>query len=425
MEWRDRRVLITGLSGFVGSYLGEHLVERGARVYGIVRRRADGDVPRNIRFHNLEGCVTLLTGDLLDSASLVDALDDSQPDVIFHLAAQSFVPRSFQYPNETYGANFSGTLNLLEAIRLRRLTPTFIFAGSSEEYGLVFASEQQHLSFVSRHGEVFPDPACIPELPIRESNPLRPMSPYGVTKVQGDYMTRNYSLCWGIPAVVSRAFNHEGSGRGSMFVTSIIASQVARIASGVEDPKVVIGNVNSLRDWSHIDDMVKGYCLLAEKGRPGEVYNQGSQRTNSILTFILLALEEIGSKVEKIETFKNGKKVLDPLDKDDDPTWGCVFDKTKLDSLILNEELSFELEDEGIWVDTGSGRIPIYFDSKRFRALEVPILLAETSRVRQLGFEVQHSLADIVRDQVNYFLNSDPSHNGGAGVGPNSRSSSE
>ena len=406
MAWRDKRVLITGLSGFVGAYLGEYLVKQGANVFGLIRARADGDIPRNIRNHHLDESVCLLTGDLLDPPSLVDALDQSQPDVIFHLAAQSFVPRSFQYPSETYVANSMGTLNLFEAIRLRKLTPTFVFAGTHEEYGLVFSSQTQYEGFKSKYGFVFPEPVSIPELPIKETNPLRPTSPYGVAKVQGEYMTRNYALCWNIPAVVSRAFNHEGAGRGNMFVTSIIASQVARIAHGVGDRRIVIGNVNSFRDWSHVSDIVKGYCLLAESGVPGNIYNQGSQRTNSVLSYILLAIEEIGARVEKIESFRNGKTVREPVESDLNPQWGHVFEKTRVDSLVLNGELSFDLADEGISVHTDTGPIPIYFDPQRFRPLEVPVLLSDTSKARQLGFRVEHSVADIVHDQVKFYLDS-------------------
>ena len=407
MVWHGRRVLITGLSGFVGAYLADHLIDMEATVYGLVRRRADGDIPRNIRFHRLEGRVNLLFGDLLDPTSIGDALDESQPEVVFHLAAQSFVPRSFQFPGETYVTNVTGTLNLLEAIRLRRLSPTFVFAGSSEEYGLVYASERQYEAFARNHGSVFPDAVSIPELPVHEGNPLRPMSPYAVTKIQGELMVRNYAMCWDLPAVVSRAFNHEGAGRGSMFVTSIIASQVAKLSKDGHERKIEIGNVNSFRDWSHVNDVVRGYCLLAEKGRPGEVYNQGSQRTTSILSYILLALEENGMKVEKIESFKNRKRVIDPLQPDTQPLWGRSLEFTKVDSLMLREGLTFELEDEGVWVHTDSGKIPVQFNPERFRALDVPILLADSSKIAQLGFKSEHTLSDIVRDQVNYYLAGD------------------
>jgi GDPmannose 4,6-dehydratase len=403
MYWESKRVLITGLSGFVGSYLGEYLLEQGAEIYGLVRGRADGDVPRNIRDHNLDTRVQILTGDLMDQTSLSDALAKSRPDVIFHLAAQSFVPRSFQYPGETYTINVGGTWNLLESIRLRGLSPRFIFSGSSEEYGLVFASEQAQRTFTFNRGSMFPVAKSIPELPINELNPLRPVSPYGISKLQGDYMVRNYSLSWDLPTVVSRAFNHEGAGRGSVFVTSIIASQVANIDMAATNPRIIIGNMNAFRDWSHVKDIVKGYSILAEKGASGEVYNQGSERTSSILSYILLALAETGLKIEAIQTFKNNKNVIDPLQLDHTPIWGCNFEKTKIDAMMLNGDITFDLDDGGVWVDTDRGRVAIEIDPAKFRPIEVPILLADTAKIRDIGFSIDHSLPDIVRDQVRYF----------------------
>ena len=400
-------MLITGLSGFVGSHLGEYLVGEGAAVFGLVRKSADGNTPLHIRVHKLDETAHILTGDLLDPSSLVAAIDESQPEVIFHLAAQSFVPHSLRFPSQTYAVNLTGTLNLLEAVRIRKIFPTVVFAGSSEEYGLVFASQAQYESHKSRHGPVFPEPVSMPELPVSETNPLRPMSPYAVAKLQSDYMMRNYTLCWGIPTIVSRAFNTEGAGRGGVLVTSTIASQVAQVARGNGNRKIVIGNVNPFRDWSHVKDIVRGYGLLAEKGVAAEVYNQGSQRTNSVLSYLLLALQEVGAGVEKIESFRNGKVVEDPLAPDRKPVWGCAFEKTKVDSLMLNGELSFELEDEGIWAHTAIGEIAIHFDSDRFRPSELPILLSDTSKISHLGFEVEHSLSEIVSEQVEYYVNRD------------------
>ncbi|GAI46324.1 unnamed protein product, partial [marine sediment metagenome] len=154
-----------------------------------------------------------------------------------------------------------------------------------------------------------PSPARMLELPISEENPLRPQSPYAISKVQGDYLMRGYHNVYGLKAIVSRSFNTEGAGRGSMFVTSAIANQVMRLKLG-ESNKILIGNVNALRDWSHIDDIVRGYCLLAEKGDAGEVYNQGSMRTNAVLSYILLALQNAGWDVEKIETMNETDKEL-------------------------------------------------------------------------------------------------------------------
>lgn len=403
MDWNGKRVLVTGISGFVGGYLADFLVREGAMVYGLIRRRAEGGVPQNLRYHRLEGLVTLLEGDILDLTTLASALDASQPDVIFHLAAQSFVPRSFQQPIDTYQANIMGTINLLEAVRLKRLAPTIVYAGSSEEYGLVIVSAEQYERVKQRYGSVYPEPKGFPELPIREDNPLRPMSPYAVSKVACDFAVRNYHRAYGLKTIVSRAFNHEGAGRGGVFVTSVVTKQVSQLILQ-RAHCITIGDVNSFRDWSHVRDIVKGYALLAERGVPGEVYNLASQRTNSVLTYILLALELAGFKIERIETMRNGKVVTNPLQMDGEGAWGVAFQKSKVDGLLLHGELSFSLEDEGIWIDTDRGRVPVYFDASRFRPAEVPILLADTAKAARLGFSVRHSLEDIVKDQLNYYL---------------------
>jgi GDPmannose 4,6-dehydratase len=229
------------------------------------------------------------------------------------------------------------------------------------------------------------------------------MSPYGVSKVYGDYLMRNYYHSYGLKTVVSRAFNHEGAGRGRMFVTSEITNQIMKLKFG-ETNKIVIGNVNTFRDWSHVEDIVSGYILLAEKGRYGDVYNQGSMRTNSVLSYILLSLEEAGWEVKKIETFNNKKTVEKPTEIDTSETFGVKFEKTKIDKLLLNEEIEYNLEDKGIIVDTDKGKIIIEFDSKKFRLAEVPILMSDTRKIQNLGFRTRHSLKDIIKDQLNYFL---------------------
>jgi GDP-D-mannose dehydratase len=410
-SWESKRVLITGIGGFVGSHLGKYLASRGAEVFGLVRRGDSGALTQHATDRNIENFAHLITGDLLDSPSLIRAIDESQPDVIYHLAAQSFVPYSLQRPSETYAVNLTGTMNLLEAVRTRGIFPTVVFAGSSEEYGLVFATRSQYESYVTRHGPIIAEPVSMPELPVKETNPLRPMSPYAVAKLQADYMMRNYTLCWGIPTVVSRAFNTEGADRGGVLVTSTIARQVARAVGSDGSGKIAIGNVNPFRDWSHVNDVVRGFALLAERGAPAGVYNQGSQRTNSVLSYLLLALQEAGSRTHRIESFKNRKVVEDPLTLDREPVWGTMFEKSKVDSLMLKQELSFELEDEGIWAHTDTGKIAIHFDADRFRPSELPILLADTSKIRELGFKVEHSLSDIVREQVEHYMNTD-SHQG-------------
>jgi len=401
----NKRVFITGISGFVGSHLAKYLVDHGNEVYGLVRRRADGSKPKNVVRLRIYEQLHLIEGDISSISNLGAALEIAKPDIIFHLAAQSFIPASFLNPLETLLFNSSGTANLLESVRIKGLDPIVVFAGSSEEYGLVFASQKQYERALKKMGTIFPPAQTIPELPISERNCLRPMSPYAISKVQGDYLMRGYHNIYGLKTIVSRSFNTEGSGRGNMFVTSEITNQVMKLKLEETD-KIVIGNVNVFRDWSHIVDIVEGYCLIAEKGQPGEMYNQGSVRTNSVLTYILLTLVRASWRVEKIETMNEAdrKTVTDPVRISSDEMFGVQFEKTKVDELLLRNELDFAPEDKGIWVYTNKGEIPIMFDPRRFRTAEVPILLADTRKIQQLGFKVTRKLTDIIDDQLNFYL---------------------
>ena len=403
MNWKGKNVLITGIDGFVGPYLGECLLEKEANVFGLVRRRADGVKTKSLADKGIEDKVKLIGGDLADITSLANALDVSDPDFIFHLAAQSFVPRSFENSLETQQINCIGTANLLDAVRIKDMDAKTVFAGSSEEYGLVIASEDHYQSAKNKYGAVFPEPESIPEVPIKESNPLRPMSPYAVSKVYGDFLMRNYYHSYGMDNVVSRAFNHEGAGRGPMFVTSVITNQIMKLKFGEVD-KITIGNVNAFRDWSHVKDIVNGYMLLADQGKSGEVYNQGSMRTNSVLSYILLGLKEAGWNIDKIETFNNEKVIKEPVSEDDSKIFGVNFEKTVIDRMILEGELEYTLKDKGIYVHTDKGKIRIEFNPDRFRPAEVPILFANTEKIQKLGAEIEYKLNDIVKDQLNYYL---------------------
>ncbi|MCK9407445.1 MAG: GDP-mannose 4,6-dehydratase [Methanothrix sp.] len=403
MSLNNKNILITGISGFVGSYIAKTLIDKGAKVYGILRRRADGAVPNNLKRLGIAREVHLLEGDLENISSLGSALSVSRPDIVFHLGAQSFVPRSFIDPLETMSGNCEGTANLLEAIRIKDMDPVVVFAGSSEEYGLVISSKDQYKRALEKYGTVFPEPQMIPEVPISEANPLRPMSPYAVSKVYGDFLMRNYWHSYGIKTVVSRAFNHEGAGRGIMFVTSVATSQVMKLKLGETD-SITIGNVNAFRDWSHVSDIADGYMLLAENGKYGEVYNQGSMRTNSVLSYLLMSLAEAGYPVSKIETLKGDKVVEDPIAPDTKEIFGIRFEKTKVDDMMLRGNLEFTLEDGGIVAYADSKRIKIAFDPNRFRPAEVPILLSDTTKIENLGFNAKCSLKDVVNDQLNHYL---------------------
>ncbi|MDP2836342.1 MAG: GDP-mannose 4,6-dehydratase [Methanobacteriaceae archaeon] len=403
MNFTNKNILITGATGFVGSYLAKELIDQKANVYGLIRRRADGIKSKNLCDHCIDESFTLIEGDLTDISSIAQAIDQSNPDYIFHLAAQSFVARSFENSMETQQINCMGTSNLLEAVRIKNNDAKIIFAGSSEEYGLVISSQKHYEEAKKEYGTIFPDVENIPEVPIKETNPLRPMSPYAVSKVYGDFLMRNYYHSYGLDTVVSRAFNHEGAGRGLMFVTSVITNQIMKLKFNELD-KISIGNINAFRDWSHVKDIVNGYLLLAEKGVSGEVYNQGSMRTNSVLSYILLGLEQAGWEVKRIKTMNNEKIIENPTEINNSEIFGINFDKTKVDQLMLEDQLEYILSDKGIIVETDKEDIKIQFDAERFRPAEVPILLADTSKIEKLGCKIEYSLSDVINDQLNYFI---------------------
>ena len=242
------RALITGITGFAGSHLAEYLLAEHpeVEVFGTYRWRS-----RRENIEHLARRVELREADLRDYSSLHSLLDEVRPDAIFHLAAQSFVPSSWRAPAETLTTNIAGQTNLFEAVRYLGLDPTIQIACSSEEYGLVH-----------------PD-----ETPIREDNPLRPLSPYAVSKVAQDFMGYQYFQSYGMKVVRTRGFNHTGPRRGDVFVTSNFAKQVASIEAGLQEPVIRVGNLDAIRDFTDVRDMVRAYWLAVTRGRPGEVYN--------------------------------------------------------------------------------------------------------------------------------------------------------
>jgi GDPmannose 4,6-dehydratase len=403
MDWKEKRVFITGISGFVGSHLAESLMREGAQVFGFAERRATGIYPSNIRHLLPDANLTLIEGDIVDIAGVAHALRESEPEVVFHLAAQSYIPRSFTHPSETHESNSTGVLNLVESIRQLDLDPVTVFAGSSEEYGLVISSDAQHNRLLEKYGTVYPEPKQIPELPISEKNPLRPLSPYALTKVYGEYLFRLYFQAYGLKNVMSRGFNHEGPRRGKNFVTSVITSKVMELKTSGAN-RIQIGNVNAFRDWSHVDDIIEGYCLLARRGAPGEVYNQGSERTHSVLTFLLLALKNAGYGIEKISTLSNSVSVEDPTQEIKGKFYGKEFLTTKIDRMMLEEEVSIKVQDEGIAVKTDKGAVAIKLDPKRFRPLDVPILMCNAEKAKSLGFKTDHSLEDVIISQLDFYM---------------------
>src|SRR4030042_1157879 len=170
MSLKNKNVFITGISGFVGSYMAKHLLNEGANVFGIDKICADSTTLHNIKHSGIVSKINILEGDIQDISSIASALDQSKPDIVFHFAAQSFIPESFCSPSETMEVNCLGTSNLLEAIRSKGLDPVIVFAGSSDEYGLVFVSDSQYQRALKKYGTIFPLPATMPELPVIETN---------------------------------------------------------------------------------------------------------------------------------------------------------------------------------------------------------------------------------------------------------------
>ena len=296
--WKGRNVLITGVTGFVGSWLAETLSSEhfGAKVYGLIRRQSNPNLT-NIEHLLREVRVELIRGDLHDTGSLMTAIRQSYAEVVYHLAAQSFVPHSFASPVETYTTNLLGTVNVLEALRLEDRNISMLFAGSSEEYGLVIANDAHYKKMLKRYGVILPHPnfdskgKAIPELPIKETNPLRTVgtSPYGSSKRLAEDVCRTYVSCYDLSVHITRAFNHTGPRRGREFVTSEVTRQIVE-GMKLGRKEMVLGNLQSVRDFSDVRDIVLGYMLAIEKGKPGEVYNLCSGRGMSISELVELAV---------------------------------------------------------------------------------------------------------------------------------------
>jgi GDPmannose 4,6-dehydratase len=205
------KVLITGISGFVGPYLARQLIDAGHEVSGFVSRRANHLKPKRIVEMNLLPSVQFIEGDITDLTSFLFALQKAEPQWIFHLASQSYVLESFRDPHGTFRIICLGTIYVLEAVRFQ-----------SEEYGLRFKDRAHYESIKAKYGTVEPQPDKFPELPISEDGLMRPMRPYATIKVYGVFAFKNYHTTYGLETIVSRAFNHEGAGRGQYFVSSTI-----------------------------------------------------------------------------------------------------------------------------------------------------------------------------------------------------------
>lgn len=248
------RILITGINGFVGGYLAEYLLSHGdSELWGL-------DRSQTIRFPHLYEQVRFLQCDLCYADQVARAIEQTHPQVIFHLAGQPFVPESFRDPVTTINVNVIGLLHILQALLVYQCRARVLVVGSYEEYGLI------------RPGDV----------PIDEQTPLRPTNPYGVSKVAQSMLALQYHMSHGLDVIRVRPFNHIGPRQNERFVAASFARQIALIELGLQPATLYVGNLNGERDFTDVRDMVRAYALAAEHGESGQVYNIGSGRAVKI-----------------------------------------------------------------------------------------------------------------------------------------------
>jgi GDPmannose 4,6-dehydratase len=261
-----KSALITGITGQDGSYLAELLLEKGYNVFGVVRRSSTENFSR---IDHLRDRITLLQADLLDQFSLVEALEEAQPDEVYNLAAQSFVPTSWKQPILTAEFTGAGVTRILEAVRrVGRDKIRFYQASSSEMFGKVL------------------------ETPQSETTPFYPRSPYGVAKVYGHFITVNYRESYGMFCVSGILFNHESPRRGTEFVTRKITNAVAKIKLGLAD-KLQLGNLEARRDWGYAKDYVEAMWRMLQQDEPQD-FVIGTGESHSVAEFVDTAFEHVG-----------------------------------------------------------------------------------------------------------------------------------
>ena len=253
------RVLITGVTGFVGSHIADLCIEKGVEIFGFKRYH----LSRMDNVKHIEDEINWIDCDMTDSKAVSKAIKMCKPDKIFHMASQSFVSPSWDHPTLYMNANYSMTVNLMEACLETGINPKILIPGSGEEYG-----------------EIFED-----ELPIKESTTLRPVNPYAVTKVAQDLIGYVYFRSYGLNIIRTRAFNHEGPRRDKVFGIPWYAHQIVQIERGLQEPFMEVGFLDDKRNFTHVSDMVKAYWIAIDKCPPGELFLVGSQDDSDIHTF--------------------------------------------------------------------------------------------------------------------------------------------
>jgi GDPmannose 4,6-dehydratase len=281
--------LITGITGQDGAYLSRFLLDRGYRVYGLLRRSASADViGERLRWLGVLDHVRLIDGDLIDLSSMIRAVKESEPDEVYNLAAQSFVHASWQQPLLTGMATGLGAVNALEAVRLVRPEARFYQASSSEMYGRVTQPVQN------------------------ERTPFHPRSPYAAAKLYAHCMTVNYRESFGLHASSGILFNHESPLRGIEFVTRKITDGVARIKLGLAN-ELRLGNLAARRDWGHARDYVRAMWLMLQEETPGD-YVIATGRSVTIRAFCQMAFAHVG--LNYMDFVRTDSELLRPAEVD-------------------------------------------------------------------------------------------------------------
>lgn len=349
--------LITGITGQDGAYLAEFLLKKGYMVHGIKRRSSLFNTDRIDHLyqdpHEKHVHFKLHYGDLTDSTNLIRIIQETQPDEIYNLAAQSHVKVSFDTPEYTANADGIGTLRILEAVRILGLTKkTRIYqASTSELYGLVQA------------------------VPQSETTPFYPRSPYAVAKMYGYWITVNYREAYDMYACNGILFNHESPVRGETFVTRKITRAAAKIALGLQD-KIFLGNLEAKRDWGHAKDYVEAMYLILQQEKP-EDFVIATGITTTVRDFVKMTFAELGIEVEFSGKDEHEKGVI------------IDADKNRMAELGINpEHIKF-------------GQTVVSVDPQYFRPTEVDLLIGDPTKANtKLGWKPKYDLPALVKDMV-------------------------
>jgi len=326
-----KNALITGITGQDGSYLAELLLEKGYNVYGIMRRKSE------VTYGNVEHIkekIHFIYADMTDPISLISAMKISQPDEVYNLAAQSFVATSWDTPLGTADIDALGVTNMLEAIRIVKPEARFYQASTSEMFGLVQA------------------------IPQSETTPFYPRSPYGVAKLYGHWITKNYRESYNMYACSGILFNHESERRGKEFVTRKITDAVSRIKQNVQD-HIELGNMDAKRDWGHSKDYVKAMWLMLQQETPDD-YVIATNETRTVREFVEIAFR-------------------------------CVDIEVEWSGEGINE----------IGKDKATGKLIIKINPQFFRPAEVEILIGDPAKAdTNLGWEREIPFAELVERMI-------------------------